>query len=85
MLYIFSSLNCQHNKLNINTLFVVCLLFLALFFNKSCRTHLSSMTERNYGATEKLEDVIISIFLEALLPLNALSEYGSMKFIFRQS
>lgn len=43
------------------------------------------MTERNYGATEKLEDVIISIFLEALLPLNALSEYGSMKFIFRQS
>lgn len=43
------------------------------------------MTERNYGATEKLEDVIISIFLEALLPLNALSEYGSMKFIFRLS
>ena len=43
------------------------------------------MTERNYGATEKLEDIIIPILLEALLQLNALSEYRSMKFIFRQS
>ena len=69
----------------INLLFVVffCLLYLILYFTKSCCFHPFSIVERNKVQLRNCQDIMESLFLEVLFELYISSELRSMKSIFR--